>query len=162
SWSGELSRQLAEAIRRWLPGTLQYVKPYFTPIDIEKGAKWDNEISKELEASNFCIIALTRESLNSKWVMFEAGAIARTMDKAEVCPILFDLDPTDVEGPLQRFQGTRFSKAEIRQLLSSINSAASNVGLAERTLEAVFEKWWPDLEAEIASILKGARPVAKK
>ena len=50
SWSGELSKQLGQALRQWLPGTLQSVKPYFTPADIDKGAKWESEISKELEA----------------------------------------------------------------------------------------------------------------
>jgi len=44
------------------------VKPYFTPADIEEGAKLDQEISKELEASSVC--TLTRESLDSKWFMF--------------------------------------------------------------------------------------------
>jgi hypothetical protein len=34
SWSGELSKQLAQALRDWLPSALQYVKPYFTPADI--------------------------------------------------------------------------------------------------------------------------------
>ncbi|MCK5605193.1 hypothetical protein KAR91_25100 [Candidatus Pacearchaeota archaeon] len=41
SWSGDLSRKLAQAVYDWLPGALQYVKPYFLPEDIEKGAKWD-------------------------------------------------------------------------------------------------------------------------
>ncbi|HNR12540.1 MAG TPA: hypothetical protein PKM59_04405, partial [Thermodesulfobacteriota bacterium] len=49
SWSGDLSRKLGEALRNWLPATLQYVKPYFSPDDIEKGAKWNSEIAKELE-----------------------------------------------------------------------------------------------------------------
>ena len=39
SWSGELSKSLAGAIRDWLPTMLQNVEPYFTPADIEKGAK---------------------------------------------------------------------------------------------------------------------------
>ncbi len=49
SWSGDLSRKLGEALRNWLPAALQYVKPYFSPDDIEKGAKWNSEIAKELE-----------------------------------------------------------------------------------------------------------------
>jgi len=86
SWSGELSRQLAEAFRNWLPGALQYVKPYFTPADIEKGAKWATEIANELASSSICLIFLTRENLQSNWIMFEAGAISSTLDKARVCP----------------------------------------------------------------------------
>jgi hypothetical protein len=60
SWSGELSRQLGEVVRNWLPSALQHVKPYFTPDDIDKGAKWASEISKELSASSVCIIILNR------------------------------------------------------------------------------------------------------
>jgi hypothetical protein len=108
SWSGELSKSLAGAIRDWLPTTLQYVKPYFTPADIEKGAKWDHEISEALEASNFCIIAMTRESLDSKWIIFEAGALSQSIEKARICTVLFGIEPTDVQGPLERFQWTRF------------------------------------------------------
>jgi hypothetical protein len=69
SWSGERSKSFAEAIRNWLPLALQSAKPYFTPADIEKGAKWDNEISEQLEQSDICIIALTRDNLNSPWIM---------------------------------------------------------------------------------------------
>ena len=36
---------------------LQFVKPYFTPADMEKGTRWDNEISKELGQSQIGIIA---------------------------------------------------------------------------------------------------------
>jgi hypothetical protein len=62
SWGGELSGKLASALRDWLPAALQYVKPYFTPGDIEKGTKWNAEIAKELETSNIGIICLTRNN----------------------------------------------------------------------------------------------------
>jgi TIR domain len=156
SWSGDLSRQLAQAIRNWLPSTLQYVKPYFTPADIEKGTKWDVEISEKLQQSTVCIIALTRESLTSQWIMFEAGAISRSVEKSRVCAILFDLEITDVQGPLERFQATKFSKAEISQLLGTINSNAGDQALSPSVLETVFNKWWPDLESEVNRILTAA------
>jgi TIR domain len=132
SWSGELSRQLAGAIRDWLPTTLQYVKPYFSPADIEKGAKWENEISKELGVTNFCIIALTRESLNSKWIMFEAGAISRSVVKPLVSAILFDIQPADVEYPLATFQHTKFVKEDIRRLLKTTKAAAAKANSTKR------------------------------
>ncbi|WP_161594629.1 hypothetical protein [Marimonas lutisalis] len=39
SWSGATSKRIAEELRGWIPATLQFAKPYFTPDDIEKGSK---------------------------------------------------------------------------------------------------------------------------
>jgi hypothetical protein len=157
SWSGDLSKALAEAIRNWLPSALQYVKPYFSPSDIEKGSKWATEIFKELSASTTCIIVLTRENLASNWVMFEAGAISCTIDRARVCPLIFDLEETDLQGPLAQFQATKFVKSDIRKLFFNINSAAGEHKLSDTVADGVFEKWWPDLEAQIVQILEGHR-----
>ena len=51
SWSGELSKTLAEILKRWLPAVIQAVKPYYTPDDITKGVRWNTDIAKELEES---------------------------------------------------------------------------------------------------------------
>jgi TIR domain-containing protein len=112
SWSGEQSRQFGAAIRDWLPNVLQAVKPYFTPADIEKGTRWDTDISKELEASNYCIIAMTRESLRSLWIPFEAGAISKSVDKSRIYAVTFDILPTDIQGPLTRFQSVKFERGK--------------------------------------------------
>lgn len=162
SWSGELSRLLADSFRRWLPGVLQAVKPYFSPSDIEKGSRWDTEISEQLKSTDVCIIALTKENLKSPWIMFEAGAISRTVDKARICPIVFDLRPTDVQGPLARFQATNFEKSEIRQLLGTINDSAGDSGLDEKVLDDVFHMWWPRLHVEVEEILKQAPHLQKE
>ena len=76
SWSGDRSRGAADAIRRWLPGGLQAVKPYFSIDDIAKGARWESEIAKELEASRVGLLILTPENIESAWLVFEAGALA--------------------------------------------------------------------------------------
>ena len=153
SWSGGLSKELAETIRNWLPSALQYVRPYFTPADIEKGSKWATEIFKELTASSICVIVLTRENLNSNWIMFEAGAISSTIDHARVCPIIFDLEETDLQGPLAQFQATRFLKSDIRKLFLTINSSSADQKLSDAVCDNVFEKWWPDLDKQITDIL---------
>jgi TIR domain len=159
SWSGDHSRQLGEAIREWLPNVLQFVKPYFTPSDLEKGARWDNEISKELGQSSIGIFAMTEESLTSPWIMFEAGAISKVVEKARVCPIVFGIKKTDLVGPLASFQATAFDKVEVRQLLTTINNAApKEVAVAEKTLDASFNKWWSDLEQAVRAISAAQPP----
>jgi hypothetical protein len=154
SWSGDLSKHLGDAFRRWLPGALQFVKPYFTPSDLDKGARWASEISVELSKSEICIIILKRSNLDSRWIMFEAGAISKVIDKTRVCPVIFGVEPTDVEGPLAQFQATKFAKDDVRKLFTTINSLAGEHKLEDYTAETVFEKWWLDLESDVASIME--------
>lgn len=154
SWSGELSRKLGEALRRWLPASLQYVKPYFSPEDIEKGTKWNSEIAKELQESNVGVICLTQENTEKPWIIFEAGALSKTIDKSRVCTLLFNLEPSDVKGPLTSFQSTRFVPDDFKRLITTINAAAGDARLEPAVLESVFEMWWPKLQQEVASILQ--------
>lgn len=154
SWSGEMSRELGEVLRNWLPSVLQILQPYFTPSDIEKGTRWSNFIAKELEESRIGIFCLTSENLNSPWLMFEAGAISKVVGKSFVCPILFDLKYDDVTGPLAQFQLTSFEKKDIGKLIGTINGTTGKYKLPYNTLESVFEMWWPKLEAQGNDIIQ--------
>jgi len=153
SWSGEGSKKLAESLRKWLPAVLQLVKPYFTPSDIEKGTRWNTEITKELESSVVGILCVTRDNLHSDWIMFEAGALSKSLDKAHVCPVLFGIQNADLAGPLRQFQTTEFEKEEIRKLVSVINTKLGDDKLETTVFNSVFEKWWPELEVEVNTIL---------
>jgi len=154
SWSGNSSKKLGEALRDWLPSVLQMVQPYFTPSDIEKGTRWNSEIAKELESSEVGILCVTRDNLNSDWIMFEAGALSKSLDKAHVCPVLFGIHNTDLVGPLKQFQTTEFDKEDFKKLVSVINNRLGENKLTAKVLNSVFEKWWPELKTKIDKILK--------
>lgn len=158
SWSGDQSRDVAHALKEWLPAVIQAVRPYFSPADIEKGARWSSEIAKELEQSRIGVICLTKSNLSAPWIMFEAGALAKSMEKSRVIPLLLGVDPSELFGPLTQFQASGFNKEEVRKLLKSINSALTEGNLEPDVLNAVFEKWWPDLEARVLAIFE--RPEA--
>ncbi|MFX1508353.1 MAG: TIR domain-containing protein [Promethearchaeota archaeon] len=154
SWSGDLSNKLAETVRQWLPGVLQFVKPYFTPSDIEKGTRWGSDILSELSSSDIGIICLTKENLNKPWILFESGALSKNFEKSRVCTILFDVETTDLTGPLTIFQNTRFKKDDFKKLVKSINNAGGETKLEDSVLDGVFEMWWPKLEDKVSTILK--------
>lgn len=154
SWSGELSKKLAEEVRLWLPGVLQFVKPYFTPNDIEKGTRWSTDIASELESSNAGIICLTKDNINKPWILFEAGALSKNFGKSNVCTILFNLDSADLTGPLTSFQATRFDKTDFKKLLQTINNTGGESKLESAVLNDVFEMWWPKLEEKLNQIIE--------
>src|SRR5215472_19191834 len=91
SWSGSRSRGTAEALRDWLPDVLNIVDPWLSAADVEKGAKWRQVISGELEKANFAILCLTPENLSSPWLLFEAGALSKRSE-ALVCTYLLGLE----------------------------------------------------------------------
>jgi hypothetical protein len=155
SWSGDRSRALADVLRRWLPSVLQAVRPYFSPDDVTKGARWSSDIAKELEASRVGLLVITPENQEAPWLLFEAGALAKNLDRSKVCPLLFDgMDPTDVKGPLVQFQAAQFSKEETKRVLRMINGELADAALSSDVLDGVFEMWWPKLEGQVAEQLE--------
>jgi hypothetical protein len=161
SWSGEESKKLAEILKNWLPSVIQSVKPFFTSDDIDKGARWSNELSKELEQTSFGIICLTKTNLQAPWIMFEAGALARSMEKSRVVPMLFGVATSDLQGPLVQFQATSFNENDVRKLMKSINTALGSLALDSNVLESVFIKFWPDLEQAVREVLEANIPEQK-
>jgi hypothetical protein len=120
--------------------------------DIPRGTKWNKEISDQLEAARMGIICLTKDNLSSPWVLFEAGALAKTLDNTFVCPYLFELKPTDLEGPLAQFQATIANELDTFELLKTINRAREGKSVSEEQLRILFNRWWPDLEEDLIKI----------
>ena len=118
SWSGDRSKAVAEVLRDWLPQVIQAVDPWISS-DIEKGARWGPEITEKLEQSKVGIICLTKDNLDAKWILFEAGALSKTSD-AHVCTFLLDLIYSDIEYPLAQFNHTEFNKEEVLKLVNTI------------------------------------------
>ncbi|WP_128535917.1 toll/interleukin-1 receptor domain-containing protein [Mucilaginibacter gilvus] len=158
SWSGETSRNIAEILRQWLPSVIQSVKPYYSPDDITKGTRWGSEIAKELDESKVGIICLTKDNLNSPWIMFEAGALSKNIDSSKVCPILFGIDPSDIQGPLVQFQAAKFNREEIKKVVRMINAELGDFALSSEVFESVFDMWWPRLSEKIEIELNKTKP----
>ncbi len=154
SWSGRLSHKVATILRNWLPNVIQSIDAYVSSEDIDKGTRWSHEIAKELEASDFGIICVSRDNLNAPWLLFEAGALSKKFESGRVSPFLIDLKITDISGPLAQFQATPFSKEEIKKLMYSINRSADIPTLHNERLDSSFDKWWPDLEKDLTETIR--------
>ncbi|MCU0093711.1 toll/interleukin-1 receptor domain-containing protein [Pseudomonas koreensis] len=157
SWSGETSRRVGDALRNWLPMLIQSITPYYTPSDIEKGTRWSSDIAGELDASMAGLFCVTRENLTSPWLMFEAGAISKKVDGSMVYPILIGIENSELKGPLNQFQVTLFNKPDIRRLVIALNNSLKEKAVDENVLSGLFERLWPELEAQVNEILEAMK-----
>lgn len=151
SWSKPRSHDFAKLLYEWLPSVIQAIKPWLSS-EIDKGKPWLGEIKGALAETGFCILCVTPENQTEPWLMFEGGAAALRFGEPGVAPLLFGFPPSSLTGPLAQFQATRFEKGEVQKLLRSINSRLGNSALPDTKLEAAFERWWPDLDKQVAAI----------
>lgn len=155
SWSGEESQAIAQILRDELPLVINAIDPFVSSEDLEKGAPWFHAISRELESSSFGIICLTSANLQSKWLHFEAGAIAAKVSQSHVAPLLIGVEEAAVKAPFSQFQLTTLSKPDFLKLILSINHALKEKSLSDDKLRRGFEMWWPQFEKKANIALAG-------
>jgi|HubBroStandDraft_4_1064222.scaffolds.fasta_scaffold158450_1 hypothetical protein len=164
SWSGPRSKWVAEALRDWLPLILQTAKPWMSATDIEKGSRGLDEVSSRLQGMRVGIVCLTPENLAAPWILYEAGALSKTIDdKTRLCTYLLGgLQFQDVKSPLGMFQATNPDKDDTRKLVRTINRAVSEHPVAENNLDLLFERLWPDLDRKLESLPNPEQVAAPK
>lgn len=156
SWSGKFSHNVALVLKDWIPSVIQNLDTYVSSEDIDKGARWFNDILKNLESSNFGIFCLTKENIKEPWINFEAGALSKVVDDSKICPFLLGIKRSEINSrmPLSHFQSTTFKKNDILKLMLSINKANDSKKLTEEKLKNYFEVWWPNLEDNLNKCLE--------
>lgn len=153
SWSGEKSKAVATLLRQWIPDVIQQVTPWVSHLDIKAGARWSSEIQDRLSKVRLGIICLTRQNVSAAWILFEAGALAKTLENTFVCPYLIDFGPTDIpSGPLTQFQAKTATRDGTWDLMVAINSSLDDSKLPDEKLKRAFDRCWPDLESSLSKL----------
>jgi len=164
-WSGTRSLQLAQALREHLPNFIPGLgedgdsqSPFVSDKDIPKGARWFDSVEQRLDRADAGIVCVTREALQSGWIHFEAGALARAVRKKKklerweggtLYTYLLGVEPEELRGPLAEFQSTRFEHEATKKLCAAIVTSMKN-GAPE--WERAFDKHWAAFEDEVKGI----------
>lgn len=146
SWSGRESEHVAKQLDHWLPKVIQGLEPWFSKKDILAGTRWRDDLAGRLEETKFGIICATAQSQKSPWVLFEAGALSKSVGDAYVCPYLVGIEESSLVAPLAQYQSKKADEHGTFGLLEAVNTAAGKP-LAPETLRETFALWWPQLEA---------------
>jgi class 3 adenylate cyclase len=141
SWSGTKSREVAAALRQWIPAVLPTSEPWIAS-ELPAGSDWSREITHRLQQARIGIICLTEDNKDSPWLLFEAGALARA---GRLHLYLIDLPAAELAGPLAQFQAARADRDGTWQLIAALNHAAEGK-VPENVLRAQFDHSWPQLQ----------------
>jgi hypothetical protein len=151
SWSGERSKIVAEALYDWLPTIMQAIVPWISSQDIEVGDRWGFEINQELQDRRFGILCITPENRNAPWVLFEAGALSKSLSESRVCPYLINLSKNELTGPLTQFQLVEAHREDTLKMVKTLNNHLE-VPLPIDRLTRIFDSFWPNLEFTISAL----------
>lgn len=139
---------VATALKNWLPDILQFIETWTSEHDIDAGVRWSQKLSSILEDSMVGILIVTPENQSSSWLIFEAGALSKSVENSKVIPLLIDLKPSNVLSPLSQFQSVESTKAGMKKLLASINKSSPNP-IGNERLDRLVERMWEDLNREL-------------
>lgn len=156
SWSGPHAKQIAHVLRDWIPDICRNAVCWMSSDDIEKGAVGEIEIDNRLADSQTAIVILTPHSINSHWVLFEAGALSNGLSKNAVCTLLCGLSSLPAQ-PLGRFQATKIDKDDFFKLIQKIDQRTGSRTPPDR-LERWFNSGWNEFSEKVLRIIESIGP----
>ncbi len=125
SWSGSPSREVAilleSYLKIWIPfPNVEWFLSSSTESGIESGDRFMRTLDKNLQESDFGILVLTKNNIDSPWILFEAGAISKNVEISKVVPFLINRDINDIEKPLNSFHYVDLEEDKILKLIITI------------------------------------------
>lgn len=126
SWSLPLSRDVAGALKEWLGHVFVDVDSFMSDQDIDVGTLPMARVANELAESSCGILVVTRDNQDRQWINFEAGALYKELgsEVRRVVPLLVDIEPAELRGPMGLLQVCKLDAHElIDKLIPSLCAA---------------------------------------
>jgi hypothetical protein len=155
-WSGENSRshQFAKILKERIPEILQTAEPFISGVDVGAGSPWMDELTKALKDKTFGILCITPENKDNPWIHFEAGALWKADEARRACPLLLEIRPAEMSGPLSQLQCKQLNEQGFLELMKEVNQHGCSTKINEEVLRKTFKRVWPDIEADVSKIEK--------
>jgi TIR domain-containing protein len=166
SWSGEASKRIATALVAFLKRVIQTAEPVFSARSIRAGRRWAVDLPQQLQSCDLGIICLTKDNLEAHWLLFEAGALGKSLEMARVIPYLVDVSVRELPEPLRQFQAKRATQQDTLDLVESVNAAvAEKCGQSWRQEDYILQDTvaghWSDFESKVDKARERIVPVVQ-
>lgn len=141
---------------------VQSAKPWMSDEDIAAGARWLTEISATLNSAKVGIICVTPENQHNPWLLFEAGALSKTLEQTCVCPLVFEMTPGQLDGPLTQFQANSLNREGVGKVIATINKGLAERQIDSHQLDQIIDVWWPKLEDRLKALSPPPEPTVAR
>jgi hypothetical protein len=138
-----------------------HASPWTSAQNVAGGSFWHEELWNALKTARLGVLCLTPDNVESKWIHFEGGAIARSFGRTFACPYLLNVDPSQVSVPLGHLQCLKANEQDTLHLVKAINATLRVGKLNHEMLLASFMAHWPALRSTLEKVAmeeKAARP----
>jgi SAM-dependent methyltransferase len=149
SWSGEVGRQIAEALKRTI---LDYpdLETWISSQSLESGSQWFDEIDRAASEADFAVGCMTPGATRKPWFNFEAGMLYGRLKNFK----MLVLGDEPLSGPLAHLQAVDGKdRVKVTQLLQSMTADRDR---AARFVDNVFQRWMREVHAATSSLRSSA------
>jgi hypothetical protein len=147
SWSGLYANEVAVALKSLLDDVLHELDIFVSSEDIEAGTNWAEEIRARLQNAKVGILCITKDKLDSRWLNYEAGAMANAKGEKRVIPYCVGMEVGAIGTPLNQLQAVPADRKGTRALIEAVNNACGEFKLDDNKLDRLFDKMYVDFEA---------------
>ena len=150
-WSGEIGRNVALILGRWLKALFPDIE-ISTPLDdIMPSWVFVLQDADELKTADYGLICVTKDSVQSSNLYFRAGALSANVDY--FTSFLFDVVLSELDASLRAFQSVTDSKDDlwnfVLELASILNKNRTENSINPDNLKKMFDLIYPALREEL-------------
>jgi anti-anti-sigma regulatory factor len=153
SWSGSRSGRAARALKHWVEVELAPLTAWASHEDLEPGVRWNRTLHEQLKGAVAGVLLVTRENLQSPWLLYEAGCLAIATSSHRIIPYLIDVFESQLPSPLKQFQCVPSSRDGawllIRELLKYVEPPRFEADVRRR-----FDATWEVLGRQLGLSLE--------
>ena len=152
-WSGDFTRELASRIKEFIAASSPALNVELSSPENPHGEEWYNQAITKLKEADVLLLLIANEALDSWWLPFESGFVARASDekgKKLIFPFLVDnFDESDLKrfGPLAQFNFQQLSRENLGEFLTHLqniqaspSSPVTSDGKVARRPEAIWSE----------------------
>jgi hypothetical protein len=145
-WAGHKSGFIAQALRAWLRCLSPDIDPWVSNLDLPPGGLWPVDLAARLQQTRAGILCITKDNTDSRWLNFEAGALARSVESSLVIPYGIDIEPSSIPNPIGHYQGVAAKRQDTLRMIERLFTALEVTYDRKHNTFAVF---WPLLSKAI-------------